>query len=115
MDNPSSIITQVSRDEEGSKAAAERGEWLVFVLCCHVSKSFLFFFFLRGHSSTSGPLPGNLLTAHSSAALISNQKEVENNWELYWLGELGALLVSVDTDRRCGLLASDKSEGCDAA
>ncbi|XP_073351645.1 carboxy-terminal domain RNA polymerase II polypeptide A small phosphatase 1-like [Pagrus major] len=25
MDNPSSVITQVSRDEEGSKAAAERG------------------------------------------------------------------------------------------
>lgn len=25
MDNPSSVITQVSRDEEGSKAAADRG------------------------------------------------------------------------------------------
>lgn len=30
MDNPASIITQVSRDEEGSKAAAERGEWGYF-------------------------------------------------------------------------------------
>lgn len=28
MDNPSSVITQVSRDEEASKAAAERGESL---------------------------------------------------------------------------------------
>lgn len=26
MDNPSSVITQVSRDEEGGKAAGERGE-----------------------------------------------------------------------------------------
>lgn len=26
MDNTSSVITQVSRDEEASKAAAERGE-----------------------------------------------------------------------------------------
>lgn len=26
MDNPSSVITQVSRDEEGSKAAGERGK-----------------------------------------------------------------------------------------
>lgn len=25
MDNPSSVITQVSRDDEGSKAAADRG------------------------------------------------------------------------------------------
>lgn len=30
MDNPSSVITQVSRDEEGGKAAAERGECLYF-------------------------------------------------------------------------------------
>ena len=30
MDNPSSVITQVSRDEEASKAAAERGESLYF-------------------------------------------------------------------------------------
>lgn len=28
MDNPSSVITQVSRDEEGNKAAGERGKWL---------------------------------------------------------------------------------------
>lgn len=30
MDNPSSVITQVSRDEEASKAAAERGESFYF-------------------------------------------------------------------------------------
>lgn len=31
MDNPSSVITQVSRDEEGNKAAGERGELSLFL------------------------------------------------------------------------------------
>lgn len=30
MDNPSSVITQVSRDEEASKAAPDRGESFYF-------------------------------------------------------------------------------------
>lgn len=42
MDSPSSVITQVSRDDEGSKAAGEKGEFLfIFVslgLCDHVKK-----------------------------------------------------------------------------
>lgn len=37
MDNPSSVITQVSRDEEASKAAADRGE--SFYVCPTQEKS----------------------------------------------------------------------------
>lgn len=32
MDNPSSVITQVSRDEDGNKAAGERGKLLIYLL-----------------------------------------------------------------------------------
>lgn len=32
MDNPSSVITQVSRDEEGNKAVGERGKLLIYYI-----------------------------------------------------------------------------------
>lgn len=37
MDNPSSVITQVSRDEEGNKAAGERGKLLIYLYYIYIN------------------------------------------------------------------------------